>query len=1760
MGQIRAARTAALLAVATGRVPSVPVSGVFVEVPLTSNNEGGQGSNSSGGRGGRGGASSSFPPPSWTLSNSNGSIVVPAGVPGAVHLDLLEAGVLDAGDPYFGTNELTYSWVALEDWTYVLTLPRESWGGNIVRGNAGGGGEKDGSGRVEDGFHGAGSFAAAAATEEAAAAAAAAAVGLLTFEGIDTFATVRVNGREVGRSSNSFMPATFVLREDCLSELLTNQVSTVEVTLRSALVEARDRAAAAASGPNPPPDSLFFGDWAEPAHRNFARKAASDFGWDWGPAFAPAGLPGAVSLTVTSTGRLLQDVAVAQGWGKRSPSFPPSTSSPPSSSSPPPPPPLPPSSPPARVAATAAVVTDATSTPEADSVHAASAGGAASPFSHAAFGAAAAAAAPASSFVAADKPTPVATDATATDSSRDDSFVPRAPPDSVPPAADTPAAGPGVVEVTLTAFLDGFDVCRASIDEKECGGGAKSGIEKLDEDGGRPQKETPGGIFSAKSSSTAAELGRKGVVFFSLFEPGEEDASGGGEGEKVAEACTALVLPPTGGGCANGADDITSGHGDGDGGCGGDDCGAIGDDVPVVDEDPIGGEQSGRRKGRGASLRCRRGAGEPVPVRGKVTVSNPKLWWPRGMGGRRPHHQQQQEHQQRQQQRLYMLRVDWYPGTDVSCPPVGVPAATQPAAAAEAPRATAADAAAQDGGIQARVVAGAEFGVDRARGDAAVAPQSTVWRKVGLREVEIVREPLTLAGATGAPAAAPAAVMRVQRQAEDAATPSPAGSAGGIQAGPGKGTAEGASGAGEDSPSTAATLAEARIRLEGIDPEMPSQEEHRRRVRPAEREEGRDSQKQDGGDAPIPQGRGVGTDPELVGETMYFRVNGVPVFARGSNYVPPDAWGQRVSERKRRWLLESAAAANMNMIRVWGGGRTQPRSFYSACDELGLMVWQDLPYACALYPVTDAPPPPPNASHGPDGGDAPGDVGGGGADTSATDGRVGWTTITAAGRRVSSERAIPLREEQGGAGAFAARVLEDAAAEAIAFVRRLSAHPSVVCWGGNNEVEQALGWFNESSSDPGRKAYEQDYVTLFVDTIGNAVRSVDPFTPFVDSSPTNGLVAGVAPLPLEARPGTAAASPTRASAGAATTVVDESELRAPEARRGSAPPPAAGAGAGAQAGPHPPGALEEPGGGAGEVVARESGLKRWGNPNDPRYGDVHFYDYDMDCEDGGGYPNAMFVSEHGVQSFPSLDSYKQVTNPEDRWLGSPAMAFRQRHEGGNEQISRQMRKHFNFRLSPEEERQLGRERAGGGRERADEEALRAYLKLSQIQQGRCLEAAIGSWRRGRRHGKGEKVGFTSSSSSGGGVGGSRSGDNSTENKKKGDEIGDESKSDDQIKDKVEQGGEVGREGTAPAGLPEMEAAAGTMGVLYWQLADTWQGPSWSTIEYDGSWKVSHHMVRRAFSSPLAVTGTVTTRLRVAEGKRTPPADIVGDVMGARDLRDGGDVGDEGVGGDLPDVETLWFESHVTSDLLGGIQGSYSVSVYRWDDRCDPVASWGGELYLPARGSAKVFEAPVRDMRSAAGAERLIVHMVFEEGGGSGGQGRSDDNHGDCDGDEDVEKVFERRSGDATRSSRRPMSADDLPEPGLSWEILTGSWKARLHAEERCKFTVRVRARAHAAHVTLGLENQSLERGDQHDRSQRAPLLAPPTPSFHAADGGFHVFPCKARDIRVRFYRARDCEDAGLSSAIRVESLKELLGAIEAGKRPSGHDEGGSRTG
>jgi beta-mannosidase len=96
------------------------------------------------------------------------------------------------------------------------------------------------------------------------------------------------------------------------------------------------------------------------------------------------------------------------------------------------------------------------------------------------------------------------------------------------------------------------------------------------------------------------------------------------------------------------------------------------------------------------------------------------------------------------------------------------------------------------------------------------------------------------------------------------------------------------------------------------------------------------------------------TDPDDAGASFKFRVNGRDVFAKGANWIMADALAGRIAPDKTRALLRSAAEVHMNMIRVWGGGRYEPDSFYAACDELGLMVWQDFMFACSLYPSTPA--------------------------------------------------------------------------------------------------------------------------------------------------------------------------------------------------------------------------------------------------------------------------------------------------------------------------------------------------------------------------------------------------------------------------------------------------------------------------------------------------------------------------------------------------------------------------------------------------------------------------------------------------------------------------------------------------------------------------------------------------------------------------------------------------------------------------------------
>ena len=88
------------------------------------------------------------------------------------------------------------------------------------------------------------------------------------------------------------------------------------------------------------------------------------------------------------------------------------------------------------------------------------------------------------------------------------------------------------------------------------------------------------------------------------------------------------------------------------------------------------------------------------------------------------------------------------------------------------------------------------------------------------------------------------------------------------------------------------------------------------------------------------------------GESFACRVNGVDIFAMGADYIPEDHLLGRVTPKTTRTLLEKAKWANFNAIRVWGGGYYPEDWFYDACDELGLVVWQDFMFACAVYDLT----------------------------------------------------------------------------------------------------------------------------------------------------------------------------------------------------------------------------------------------------------------------------------------------------------------------------------------------------------------------------------------------------------------------------------------------------------------------------------------------------------------------------------------------------------------------------------------------------------------------------------------------------------------------------------------------------------------------------------------------------------------------------------------------------------------------------------------
>jgi beta-mannosidase len=94
-------------------------------------------------------------------------------------------------------------------------------------------------------------------------------------------------------------------------------------------------------------------------------------------------------------------------------------------------------------------------------------------------------------------------------------------------------------------------------------------------------------------------------------------------------------------------------------------------------------------------------------------------------------------------------------------------------------------------------------------------------------------------------------------------------------------------------------------------------------------------------------------EPDQWGRSFTFVVNGVPIFAKGSNWIPADSFPTRITHQQISHLLKSAADTHQNMLRVWGGGFYEGEMFYDTCEELGILVWQDFIFSCSTYPLDE---------------------------------------------------------------------------------------------------------------------------------------------------------------------------------------------------------------------------------------------------------------------------------------------------------------------------------------------------------------------------------------------------------------------------------------------------------------------------------------------------------------------------------------------------------------------------------------------------------------------------------------------------------------------------------------------------------------------------------------------------------------------------------------------------------------------------------------
>ncbi|KAM9432401.1 beta-mannosidase isoform 1-T1 [Salvelinus alpinus] len=189
----------------------------------------------------------------WTIQNSNGSLSLPAEVPGCVHSALLKQGFIK--DLYFRFNDVAYRWIALDNWTYTTTFSAST--------------ELRTKQRVQ-----------------------------MVFEGVDTVASISLNGVVVGKTDNMFRRYDF-----SVGQLLREGENVVKVSLLSPVVYASERSQAHSSYNVPPdcPPPVQKGE----CHVNFIRKAQSSFSWDWGPSFPTLGLWKGVRLEAFDVLRLI---------------------------------------------------------------------------------------------------------------------------------------------------------------------------------------------------------------------------------------------------------------------------------------------------------------------------------------------------------------------------------------------------------------------------------------------------------------------------------------------------------------------------------------------------------------------------------------------------------------------------------------------------------------------------------------------------------------------------------------------------------------------------------------------------------------------------------------------------------------------------------------------------------------------------------------------------------------------------------------------------------------------------------------------------------------------------------------------------------------------------------------------------------------------------------------------------------------------------------------------------------------------------------------------------------------------------------------------------------------------------------------------------------------------------------------------------------------------------------------------------------------